>query len=202
MLNYFHMRLLPFNLVLLSLAFGVSCFAADWNVDPAHSTATFAVKHMMVSTVHGSFNIAKGTVQYDSANVNASKVELTIDTTSVDTHNEMRDKDLKSEKFFDVAKFPIITFVSKKVESAGADKLKISGDMTMHGVTKDVTWTVEGPAAGVKDQKGRLHSGATASTTVNRKDFGLTWNTPIDGGGVMVSDEVALIVEVELVEKK
>jgi len=167
-----------------------------------HSQASFAVKHMMVSTVHGSFNGVKGTVDYDPAHPEAAKADLTINATSVDTRNEMRDKDLKSDNFFDVAKYPTITFVSKKVETAGHGKLKISGDMTIHGVTKPVTWLVDGPAAPVKDPKGNLHSGATATTTVNRKDFGLVWNKTLDGGGVMVGEEVDLMVEVELVEKK
>lgn len=167
-----------------------------------HSQANFSVKHMMVSTVHGSFSGLKGSVVYDPNHPDSSKAELTIDATTVDTRNDMRDRDLKSENFFNVAKFPTITFVSKKVENAGTGKLKMTGDMTLHGVTKEVTWSVEGPAAGVKDQKGNLHSGATATTTINRKDFGLTWNKSLDGGGVMVSDEVELTVEVELVEKK
>lgn len=188
--------------LLLSVALSATCTAAEWTVDPMHSQASFAVKHMMVSTVHGSFNGLKGTVYYDPSHPVAAKANLTIDATTLDTRNDMRDKDLKSENFFDIAKFPTITFVSTKVESAGEGKLKITGDMTIHGVTKEVTWQVEGPAASVKDPKGNLHTGATASTTINRKDFGLTWNKTLDGGGVMVSDAVDLSVEVELVEKK
>lgn len=187
------------SLVVLYCSTGV---AAEWNIDPMHSQANFAVKHMMVSTVHGSFNGLKGSVEYDPAHPKASKAELTIDATTVDTRNEMRDKDLKSENFFDVSKFPTITFVSSKVDPAGKGKLKITGDMTLHGVTKPVTWLVEGPAQAVKDGKGNLHSGATATTTINRKDFGLTWSKTLDGGGAMVSDDVELSVEVELVEKK
>jgi polyisoprenoid-binding protein YceI len=194
-------KLFSYTLI-VSLALGGSCFAGEWSVDPMHSQASFAVKHMMVSTVHGSFNGVKGMVDYDPAHPEAAKADLTINATSVDTRNEMRDKDLKSDNFFDVAKYPTITFVSKKVETAGNGKLKISGDMTIHGVTKAVTWLVDGPAAPVKDPKGNLHSGATATTTVNRKDFGLVWNKTLDGGGVMVSDDVDLMVEVELVEKK
>jgi polyisoprenoid-binding protein YceI len=187
---------------LLSSALAVTCTAAEWSVDPNHSQASFAVKHMMVSTVHGSFNGLKGTVKYDPSDPAASKADLTIDATTLDTRNDMRDKDLKSDHFFDIAKFPTITFVSTKVEPSGDGKLKIVGDMTLHGVTKEVTWLVDGPAPAVKDPKGNLHTGATASTTINRKDFGLTWNKTLDGGGVMVSDAVDLSVEVELVEKK
>jgi polyisoprenoid-binding protein YceI len=182
--------------------FAMSCLGAEWNVDPAHSQASFAVKHMMVSTVHGTFNGLKGTILYDPARPMESKVEITIDATTVDTRNEMRDKDLKGDHFFDVTKYPTIAFVSKKVEPAGQDKLKIVGDMTLHGVTKEVTWMVDGPAAAVKDQKGSLHSGATATASINRKDFGLTWNKSLDGGGLMVAEEIDLTVEVEMVEKK
>ena len=163
--------------LLLSFAMGSSCFAATWNVDPMHSTATFAVKHMMVSTVHGSFSGLKGTVDYDPGKLDASKANLTIDAGTVDTRNDYRDKDLKSDNFFDVAKYPTITFVSKRVEAAGDGKFKLTGDMTIHGVTKEVTWNVDGLAAPVKDPKGNLHSGTTATTKINRKDFGLTWNS-------------------------
>jgi polyisoprenoid-binding protein YceI len=183
-------------------ALGTSCFATEWTVDPMHSQASFAVKHMMVSTVHGTFNGLQGTVDYDPAHPKAAKAQITIDAASVDTRNDMRDKDLKSENFFDVAKFPTISFVSSKVETAGKGKLRIIGDMTLHGVTKQVTWLVDGPAAAVKDPKGNLHSGATATTVVNRKDFGLTWNKTLDGDGVMVGEDIDLSVEVELVEKK
>jgi len=191
-----------FRFFLLSTALAMSGTAAEWSVDPNHSQAGFAVKHMMVSTVHGSFNGLKGTVTYDPAHPDASKADLTIDATTLDTRNDMRDKDLKSDHFFDVAKFPTITFVSTKAESVAEGKLKITGDMTLHGVTKEVTWLVDGPAAAVKDPKGNRHTGATATTTINRKDFGLTWNKTLDGGGAMVGDTVDLSVEVELVEKK
>lgn len=155
---------------------------------------------MMVSTVRGSFSGVKGLVSYDPQNVAGSKANLTIDARTVDSHNEMRDKDLRSANFFDVEKYPEIQFVSKKVVAGSAGKFKLVGDMTMHGVTKEVTFDVEGPEPAVKDGKGNLHSGATATTRVNRKDFGLTWNKSLDGGGVMVSDDVDLTVEVEMVQ--
>jgi len=176
--------------------------SAEWKVDPNHSTAGFAVRHMMVSTVHGSFSGLKGTVDYDPANLEASKANLTIDATTIDTRNENRDKDLRSPKFFDVEKFPTITFVSKRVIAQGQGKFQLLGDMTMHGVTKEVTFAVEGPMPAVKDGKGNLHSGATATAKVNRKDFGLTWNGPLEGGGVTVSDEVELTVEIEMIQPK
>lgn len=176
--------------------------AGEWKVDPNHSTAGFAVRHMMVSTVHGSFTALKGTVEYDPANLEASKANLTIDTTTVDTRNENRDKDLRSSKFFDVEKYPTITFVSKRVVPQGQGKFQLAGDMTMHGVTKEVTFSVEGPMPAVKDAKGNLHSGASATTKINRKDFGLTWSGPLEGGGVTVGDEVELTVEIEMVQPK
>lgn len=177
-------------------------FAAEWKVDPNHSTAGFAVRHMMVSTVRGSFSGIKGTIDYDPANLEASKANLTIDASTIDTRNENRDKDLRSAKFFDVEKYPTITFVSKRVVPQGQGKFQLVGDMAMHGVTKEVTFSVEGPMPAVKDGKGNLHSGASASTKINRKDFGLTWNGPLEGGGVTVSDEVELTVEVEMTQAK
>jgi polyisoprenoid-binding protein YceI len=190
------------TLILGAAALGVSSFAAQWNIDPGHSSASFAVKHMMVSTVHGSFSGLKGTVDYDPGNLAGATVNLTIDATTVDTRNENRDKDLKSPNFFDIEKYPTITFVSKRVVPGSAGKFQLVGDMTIHGVTKEVTFNVEGPASPVKDPKGNLHSGATATTTVNRKDFGLTWNKTLEGGGVMVGDDVDVTVEVELVQMK
>src|SRR6476469_275659 len=176
--------------------------SAEWKVDPNHSTAAFAVRHMMVSTVRGSFSGIKGTVEYDPANLDASKANLTIDTTTVDTRNENRDKDLRSAKFFDVEKYPTITFVSKRVIPQGQGKFQLVGDMSMHGVTKEVTFSVEGPMPAVKDGKGNLHSGASATAKVNRKDVGLTWNGPLEGGGVTVGDEVEMTVEIEMIQAK
>lgn len=190
------------NLAVALTAFAASSFAAQWNIDPAHSSASFAVKHMMVSTVHGSFSGLKGTVDYEPGDLAGAKVNLTIDATTVDTRNENRDKDLRSPNFFDIEKYPTITFVSKRVAPGSAGKFQLVGDMTIHGVTKEVTFNVEGPASPIKDPRGNLHSGATATTTVNRKDFGLIWNKTLDGGGAMVGDDVAITVEVELVQMK
>lgn len=187
---------------ILTCLIPILSLAAEWKIDPNHSTAGFAVKHMMVSTVHGSFSGLKGTVDYDPAKLEDSKANLTIDATTVDTRNENRDKDLRSSKFFDVEKFPTITFVSKKVVSQGQGKFQLVGDMTMHGVTKEVTFSVEGPMPAVKDGRGNLHSGASATAKINRKDFGLTWSGPLEGGGVTVSDEVELTVEIEMTQAK
>ncbi|MBV8071968.1 MAG: polyisoprenoid-binding protein [Acidobacteriaceae bacterium] len=178
------------------------CAASQWTVDPAHSSATFAVKHMMVSTVRGSFTGIKGIVDYDPANPSATKTSFTIDAATVDTRNDDRDKDLKGENFFDVRKYPTITFVSKRLRQEGPGKLQLVGDITIHGVTKEVAFEVNGPTPPVKDMRGTLHVGGSATTTLNRKDFGLIWNKNLDGGGVMVGDDVDITVDVDLVQQK
>ncbi len=168
--------------------------STSWQLDPAHSSAQFAVKHMGISTVRGTFTKLSGTLQYDPADVKNDSVEVTIETASVDSRVEMRDNDLRSEHFFDVQKYPTITFKSKKVESAGADKLKVLGDLTVHGVTKEVTLDVDGPSKPVNDKRGHLHMGASATTTVNRTDFGMS------GYQGMVGNDAALTIDAEFVQ--
>jgi polyisoprenoid-binding protein YceI len=174
---------------------------ATWQIDPNHSAAQFSVRHMMISTVRGQFQKMTGTAQFDPAAPAKSSVDITIDATSVDTRQEMRDKDLKSPNFFDVEKYPTLTFKSKRVVTSSPGKLKLIGDLTIHGVTKEVTFDVEGPTAPIKDQRGTLHAGASATTTINRKDFGLLYNRALETGGVMVGDEVNLIIDVEMTSK-
>lgn len=186
----------------LALVLPASAFAADYEIDPAHSSASFSVKHMMVSTVRGQFNKLSGTFLYDERNPSKSKLEATIDASSIDTNEPKRDEHLKSPDFFDVAKYPTITFKSTKVEKGAKGHLKVTGDLTMHGVTKPVTLDVEGPTAPAKDPWGNVKVGATATTTVNRKDFGLNWNKALETGGVMVSDEVKITIDAELGQKK
>ena len=185
--------------VLLSAALGSQ--AATWQIDPNHSAAQFSVRHMMISTVRGQFQKMTGTAEYDPAEPAKSSVDITIDAASVDTRQEMRDKDLKSSNFFDVEKYPTLTFKSKRVVAAGPGKLKLIGDLTIHGATKEVTFDVDGPTAPIKDQRGTLHAGASATTTINRKDFGLLYNKALETGGVMVGDDVNLIIDVELTSK-
>jgi polyisoprenoid-binding protein YceI len=170
-----------------------------WTIDSSHTQAGFAVKHMMVSTVRGSFGKTEGTIEYDGKNVSSIKAEATIDTTTITTNNEKRDTHLKSPDFFDVAKFPTITFKSKKAEAAGAGKFKLTGDLTLRGVTKEVTLDVEGPSQALIAQ-GRARVGATATTKINRQDYGVSWSRSLDGGGVVVSDEVVITLELELVK--
>ena len=166
--------------------------------DPAHSSASFSVKHMMVSTVRGEFSKITSTLVWDKEDPTKSTVDAKIDVASVDTHNEKRDGHLKSPDFFDAAKCPEITFKSNKIEKAG-DKYKVTGDLTLHCVTKPVT--LEAEASGpVKSPWGTSSYGVSATGTVNRKDFGLVWNKALEGGGVVVSDEVKLNLDLEYAE--
>jgi polyisoprenoid-binding protein YceI len=165
-----------------------------WYLDPNHSSAQFSVRHLGISTIRGTFNKVGGVV-VDSPDPSKASVNVTIDPNSVDTRVEMRDKDLRSDHFFDVAKYPTITFASKRVESAGAGKLKVTGDLTMHGVTKEVVLDVDGPTPPIKDPRGNQHRGVSATTTVNRSDYGMNF----DAG--MVGDQIGIQLDVELVDK-
>jgi len=186
--------------VVFSLPAGAA--PSQWAIDPHHSSAQFAVKHLMISTVRGEFHGVNGTVNWDDKDITKSTIDVTIDATSVDTREPDRDKDLKSENFFDVAKYPTMTFKSKKIEQAGAGKLKVTGDLTMHGVTKEVTLDVEGPTPPIKDPWGNTRVALNATTTINRQDFGVKWNKTMDGGGVVVSDNVNVTIDAELVKQQ
>jgi len=164
-----------------------------WQLDPNHSAAHFAVRHMGISTVRGAFAKLAGTVQYDPAHPEQSVIDVTIDANSIDTRVEMRDKDLRSPNFFDVEKYPSITFKSKKVEAAGSGKLNVTGDLTIHGVTKEVILHVDGPTGPIKDPRGNQHMGAAATTEVNRRDFGVNG---VPGG---VGDNVSITLDVEMI---
>ena len=174
--------------------------AATYQIDSAHSIAGFTVRHMMVSNVSGAFAKLAGTVDFDSNNPSQSKVDVTIDAASVDTRNSGRDNDLRSVNFFDVATYPAITFKSTRVDRAGEGRYRVVGNLTMHGVTKEVVLDVDGPTPEVQAQ-GSFRAGASATTKIDRKDFGITWNRALDSGGVVVSDEVRINIEVELVRK-
>jgi polyisoprenoid-binding protein YceI len=164
-----------------------------WYLDPPHSSAQFSVRHMGISTVRGAFTKVGGVV-VDSPDLSKASVNVTIDASSVDTRVEMRDKDLRSDNFFDVAKYPTITFQSKRVEAAGAGKLKVTGDLTIHGVTKEAVLDVDGPTPPFKDPKGKSHRGVSATTTINRSEYGMT----ADAG--MVGDQIAIQLDVEMVD--
>ncbi len=169
-------------------------------LDPQHSSAQFAVRHLMISTVRGQFRKITGTATLDDQDVTKSSVEVTIDATTIDSRDSDRDKDLKSANFLDVEKFPTITFKSKRVEQTARGKLKVTGDLTIHGVTKEVVLDVEGPSAPLKDPRGNLHAGASATTKINRQDFGLNWNRPVPGG-VMVGNEVSITLDTEMIRR-
>jgi len=174
--------------------------AAVWNIDPDHSSVAFKVRHLMVSNVKGSFSKFAGTVELDEQDLTRSKVAVTIDTASIGTNVQKRDDHLRSADFFDVAVYPVMTFVSKKMAETGAGRLAITGDLTLHGVTREVVLDVEGPSPAGKDPWGGLRRGATASAKLNRKDFGLGWNQILEAGGVAVGEEVDISLEVELVK--
>ena len=180
-----------------TLLLGASALAQTqtWNIDPAHTSTQFAVRHMGISTVRGAFTKISGTVEYDPADPKKTAIDATIDASSVDTRVEKRDNDLRSPNFFDVAKYPTLTFKSKSVEPAGPGKLKVSGDLTIHGVTKSVVLDVDGPSAPMKDPHGNLHMGASGSTSVNRNDFG------VSGYPGVVGDQIAITLDIEVVQR-
>jgi polyisoprenoid-binding protein YceI len=171
-----------------------------WQIDTAHTSTQFAVTHLMVSTVRGQFNKTMGTVTWDGKDLSTAAIDISIDVNSIDTREPRRDDHLRGADFFDVAKYPTMTFKSTKVQAAGPGKVKVTGDLTMHGVTKAVVLNVDGPSAPLKEANG-TRVGASATTTISRKDFGLTWNRAIEAGGVAVSDEVAITIDVELINR-
>jgi polyisoprenoid-binding protein YceI len=191
-------KLLAASFLLLSPAMAR---ASTWDIDPAHSTVEFSVRHMMVTTVKGQFQKVKGTVELDEKDATKSTVEVSIEAASIDTHEAKRDAHLKSADFFDAAKFPALTFKATKIEKASKGKSKVTGDLTMHGVTKPVVLTVEGPSAAIKDPYGRTVRGVMATGKLDRKDWGMSWNKALDAGGMVVSDEVKLEINAELVER-
>jgi polyisoprenoid-binding protein YceI len=183
----------------LLTAAALSAQPASWHIDPLHSLAEFSVKHMMISTVRGQFGGVKGTIVYDPKNPSASTVEATIDCTTVNTGEPKRDADLKSAEFFDIAHYPTMKFKSTKVEVAGAGELKVTGTLTINAVTKTVILKVDGPNGPIKDTQGREKLGLTASTRVSRKEYGILYNPIMETGGVAVSDEVQINLDIELI---
>lgn len=182
----------------LSVLFGLTHLAVaqtqTWYLDPPHSAAQFSVRHMGISTVRGTFTKVEGVV-VDSPDLSKASVNVTIDAASVDSRVQRRDDDLRSDHFFDVAKYPTITFKSKKVEAAGPGKLKVTGDLTIHGVTKEAVLDVDGPTPPVKDPRGNSHRGASATTTISRADYG------VGAMSGMIGDQIAIQLDVEMVDK-
>jgi polyisoprenoid-binding protein YceI len=171
-----------------------------WNLDPVHSVAEFKVKHMMISNVKGQFSGIAGALTLDEGDLANSRIEATIDASSINTRDAQRDEHLKSADFFDVEKFPTLSFRSKQVTRTGDDELTVTGDVTIHGVTREVVFKVEGPTAAGKDPWGNTRIGLEAVTKINRKDFGLTWNSALETGGILVGDEVTITLDVQFVK--
>jgi len=173
----------------------------QWQIDPAHSAAHFSVRHLMISNVRGEFTKLSGSAVLNPADPSKSTVEVIIQAASINTREPQRDEHLRSADFLDVANYPTITFKSKRNEAVELEYYKLTGDLTIRGVTKEVTFDVEGPTPPVKDPWGNVRAGVTASTKINRNDFGLVWNALVEGGGVMVGDEVKITIEAELIQQ-
>jgi polyisoprenoid-binding protein YceI len=193
-------RIIASIAIIIVLVLPVVASASMWTIDPDHTNIGFKVRHLMVSNVHGNFGKHIGTVNIDDKDITKSNVEITIDTTSINTNVQKRDEHLRGADFFDVAKYPTMTFVSKKVVKAGKDKLKVTGDLTLQAVTKEVVLDVVGLSKESKTPWGDIRKGFTASTKINRKDFGLVWNKALEAGGVMISDAVIITLDVEMVK--
>jgi polyisoprenoid-binding protein YceI len=178
---------------------GLRAQAISWHIDFQHSSAQFSVKHMMISTVRGQFGGVKGTVVYDPKNPSATTIDATIDCSTVFTGEPKRDAQLKTAEFFDVKNYPVMKFKSKSVETAGAGKLKVTGDLTINAITRQVVLDLEGPTPPIRDPQGREKIGVGGATKISRKEFGILYNPIMETGGVVVSDDVSIILEIELI---
>lgn len=171
-----------------------------WNIDPVHSHAEFKVRHMMISNVKGEFTAITGKLELNDADITKSRIEASIDAATINTREPQRDAHLKSADFLDVEKFASLTFKSTRVSKVTVDELAVEGDLSIHGVTRNVVFQVEGPSAPIKDPWGNTRLGISATTRINRKDFGLVWNSTLETGGILVGDEVTITVDVEFVK--
>jgi polyisoprenoid-binding protein YceI len=187
-------------ITIAALAVPLFAQAATYEIDPVHSQVGFRVEHLMISWVNGTFGTFSGTLDFDAKAPTKASVRAPIDAASIDTGNVDRDGHLKSPDFFDVATYPTLTFTSKKFAGSGG-KYKMTGDLTIHGVTKEVVFDVVGLTQESKDAYGNLRVGATGTTTINRKDFGLTWNKAVETGGVVLGDEVEITLSIEAIRK-
>ncbi len=171
-----------------------------WNIDPSHSVAEFKVKHMMISNVKGQFAKVSGQLTLDESELTNSRVEATIDAASIETRDAQRDTHLKSADFFDVEKFPTLSFASTNVSLVRDGEVAVEGDLTIRGVTRKVLFSVEGPTPPAKDPWGNTRVAVSATAKINRKDFGLTWNAALETGGILVGDEVTITLDAEFVK--
>ncbi len=183
------------------LALSAAAQTSTWNIDPNHSSAQFTVRHLGISNVSGAFTKVSGSVTLNDKDITQSQVNATIDAGSIDTRQPDRDKDLRSPNFLDVEKYPTLEFKSKRIVNSGG-KLQLVGDLTLHGTTREVTLDVDGPTPELSDPWGNLRRGFSASTTINRKDYGVVWNNTLKTGEAVVGDNVKIQIDVELVKKK
>jgi polyisoprenoid-binding protein YceI len=173
---------------------------STWNIDPTHSVAEFKVKHMMISNVKGQFAKVSGVLNFDETDLAKSQVQAVIEAASINTRDEQRDTHLKSADFFHVEQHPTLSFKSTRITQKAEGEMSVAGDLTIRGVTKPVVFTVEGPTAPAKDPWGNTRIGLSATTKINRKDFGLTWNAALETGGILVGDEVTITLDVQFVK--
>jgi polyisoprenoid-binding protein YceI len=178
----------------------VTATTTTWNIDPVHSHAEFKVKHMMISNVKGEFKGIQGTLKLNGADITQSEVGVSIDASTVNTGEAQRDGHLKSADFFDAEKFPVLSFKSTGVVKGKEGVIKVKGDLTIHGVTRSVELEVEGPSAPMKDPWGNTRIGLAADTRINRKDFGLTWNSALETGGILVGEEVNITLDIQFIK--
>lgn len=188
-------------LVCMALGMPLIAAAATYQLDADHSSIQFKIRHLTVSNVTGTFNKFKGSASLEGEDPSTLKAEVTIEAASVDTGHEKRDEHLRNPDFLDTAKYPTITFLSKKVTKGDPGKLKVVGDLTLHGVTREITVDLEGPTPEIRDPWGNFRRGATGSARIDRRDFGITWNKVLDSGGLVVGNEVTIYVEIEWVRK-
>ena len=174
--------------------------ATTWNIDPVHSVAEFKVKHMMISNVKGQFAKVSGTLTLDESELTNSRVEVSIEAASIETRDAQRDAHLKSADFFDVEKFPTLSFKSTRISLVRDGELAVEGDLSIRGVTRKVLFSVEGPTPPTKDPWGNTRVAVSATTKINRKDFGLTWNAALETGGILVGNEVTITLDVQFVK--
>jgi polyisoprenoid-binding protein YceI len=174
--------------------------ATTWNIDPVHSSAQFKVKHMMISNVKGEFTAVTGALTLDEKDIAKSRVEASIDAATINTREAQRDAHLKSADFLDVENFPTLSFKSTRVTKTGDGELSVTGDLSIHGVTRSVVFEVEGMSAPTKDPWGNMRIGLSASTRISRKDFGLRWNAALETGGILVGEEVTITLDVQFVK--
>jgi polyisoprenoid-binding protein YceI len=189
-------------LLAILLALPGAAVAETWTIDPAHTLSGFTVRHLMVTNVRGSFDVTRGIIEYTPGDAASVKADIVIETKTVNTRNQRRDDDLRSDNFLNAEKFPSMTFKSKRVDNVRADGFVLVGDLTIRDVTREVLLKVDGPTAPVKDPQGNRRVGASATTSINRKDFGVNWHRVMEAGGVVVGDEVKIQIDVQAIEKK